>query len=211
MSPRGVEIVPGGKAIIVGTGGLEYQVISIPTTGSPSSCVTVGGLNIDSGSIFDSASILETDNDAYTYIVTGDASNEFRIIEGGPGGDFATSGVWESATFDADHSAAFNRFDVTFGKPSLTDIRFQVAVVDPGISGTCTDADFSTANFWGPNPTSSGGSSAFYFQDDGSIPIDDDGIGFENPGRCARIRAYLETTDFSQSPILYDITTNYSP
>ena len=206
MSPRGVEIVPGGRAIVVGTGGLEYQVLNISNeTVSPSSCVTGGGLNVDSG-IYDSASILEADNDAYTYIVTGDASAELRIIEGGPGGQFSTSGRWESATFDADNSASFNRFYATFDKPILATMRFQVSVVDPGVSGNCTDAVFNDFTFVGPD-----GTAATYFTEDGAVPIDDTGINFENPGRCARIRAYLETTDFSQSPTLFDVSVNYSP
>jgi type II secretory pathway pseudopilin PulG len=204
MSPNAVEIVPGARAIVVGQGGTEYQVINITNEGSPVACGT--GLNIDTG-IFDSASILESDNDAYSYIVTGDASAELKIIEGGPGGAYAVSGEFESRTFDPGfNSTAYNRIDVTADLPIQSSIRYQVAIVDPGVSGTCSDADFSDFNFIG-----SDGTAATFFTGDAVLPFSDDGVGYENPAQCFRYRAYLETTDYANSPTLNDFTVLYSP
>lgn len=203
MSPRAVEVVPGARAIIVGSGAEEYQVLDISNESSPTRC---GGLQIDTA-VFDSASVLESDNDAFAYIVTGDSNSEFKIIEGGPGGVYAASGTFESSTLDASAvdglSRAFNRIDVTFNKPTGTDITFQVAVADVGGDGTCGTSIFT---FVGPD-----GTSGSFFSDDGAIPLSDDGAGFENPGRCFRYRAFLTTSDFGITPTLYDFAVNYSP
>ena len=198
MSPEAVEVVPGNKAIVVGQGGEEYQVVNIS---NELSLVRCGGLQIDSG-IFDSASFLEPDNDAYSYIVTGDASSEFKIIEGGPGEQLALTGTFESQTFDASSEAAFNRFAINVAKPSLTDITFQIAIAH-AVSGSCSGVSYA---FVGPDGTAN-----TKFATGSAIPLSVDNIGFENPGRCMRYKAFLDTTDQDQSPVLYDINFNYSP
>jgi hypothetical protein len=201
MSPEGIEVVTANKAIVVGQGGEEYQVVDISNELNLTRC---GGLQSDSG-IFDSASILEPDGDAYTYIVTGDASSEFKIIEGGPGGQYASSGTFISGPFDAGYSTAFNRFDVSVNRPSTSDIQFQVAVAPP-VGGNCSAVAF---DFVGPNASSSAffttsvtsGIQAFSFV----VPIT------LNPGRCFKYKAYFSTTDSLSTPIFYDMTGNYSP
>src|SRR5690606_36209654 len=97
MSPRAVVIVPGNKAIIGGYGGVEYQVINIQNELSPTSCGS--GLNLNFN-INDLATVLESDGDAYTYLLTTNASSEFQISAGGPGGTYSSSGIYESPTFD---------------------------------------------------------------------------------------------------------------
>lgn len=83
MSPKGVTVIPEhNKAIVVGSGGEEYQVIDISNEASPTRC---GGLEINTG-VNGVSSVFEADGDAYSYIITGDASSELKIIEGGPGG-----------------------------------------------------------------------------------------------------------------------------
>ncbi|MBI2611958.1 hypothetical protein HYW54_04425 [Candidatus Gottesmanbacteria bacterium] len=206
MSPEGIEVVPGGRAIIVGRGGEEYQVVDITDENSPVRC---GGMDVDSG-IFDSASILESDGDAYTYIVSGDADSEFKIIQGGPGGQFNTSGTFESSIIDRSaepYKTAFNRIIASVNEPTNTDIKLQVAVAE-AIDNSCSNITFDYA---GPD----GNSDTFFeFSNNliaGPIPYSSGQSGYKNPGECFRYKAFFETTDSGTTPIIYDVTINYSP
>lgn len=198
MSPTGVAVGTGNKVILVGTGGEEYQVIDITNENSPTKC---GGAQVDSG-IYGVSTVLESDGDAYSYIVTRDPSAEFKIIVGGPGFSYASSGIYESATFDVGYSTAFNRFIPQDTLPPNTSVQYHVAVSD-GVNGSCSGAVY---DFVGPDGTPS----TFYTTDD-LIPFDDDGTGFENPGRCFRYRSYLETSDSSSTPVFEEAVINYSP
>lgn len=209
MDPKGVSVVPGNRAIVVGQNGEEYQVININNETSLTRC---GGLNVDTG-VNGVATILETDGDAYSYIITGDAASELKIIQGGPGGQYASSGTYESNTFApiGSYDRGFNRFDVTANRPTNANIRLQVAVAQ-AVSDSCNGVNFT---YVGP-----GGDSNQYFQvpvTQGSeffsfpTPFGSFGASYHNPGRCFRYKAYLSTTDAAQSPILYDFTVNYSP
>lgn len=205
MDPKALTVVPGNKAIIVGKEGEEYQVINISNEGAPVRC---GGLDLgdqDGRKVNGISSVLEADGDAYSYIMTGDSDAEFKIIEGGPGGQYASSGTFISGAFDAGYQTAFNRFDVSVSRPNSSDIQFQVAVA-PAVSGSCSDASF---NFAGPNASPS----AFFTTNVTS------GIGtfnypippIINPGRCFKYKAFLSTLDSLSTPIFYDMTGNYSP
>lgn len=198
MNPKAVTVVPGNRAIVVGTEGQEYQAVVISNELTPVQC---GGSNVDTG-VHGVSSVLESDGDTYSYIITGDASAELRIIEGGPGGGYATNGTYESATFDAGTSVAFNRFDVSAIIPSLTTITYQVAVSD-AVSGNCNGATFT---YVGPD-----GTGATRFATGSAIPVSDDGAGYENPGQCFRYRAYLSSEESTQTPVFTDISINYSP
>lgn len=198
MQPKAIAIVPGNRAIIVGMGNEEYQVVDISDETNPVRC---GGLQINTG-INGVASVLEADGDAYSYIITGDASSELKIIEGGPGGFYASAGVFESSIFDSSYQTAFNRMLFTAVKPPATDIKFQIAVVDDA-GGSCAGAVF---NYVGPD-----GTPATFFTNPEALFLDDDGAGFENPGRCFRYKAFLSTNDSFTSPVLNDFTVNYSP
>lgn len=201
MSPKGVTVVTGNKAILVGINAEEYQVIDISNESIPVRC---GGLNVDSG-IKGISSVLEQDGDAYSYIVTGDASSEFKIIEGGPGGQYASSGTFISGPFDAGYSTAFNRLDVSVNRPNVSDIQFQVAVA-PTVGDDCTGATF---NFVGPDATSS-----TFFTTEVTSGIQSFGFTVPtvlNPGRCFKYKAFLSTIDSLSTPIFYDMTGNYSP
>lgn len=199
MDPRAVVLATNNKAVMVGVGGEEYQVIDISTDSSLSKC---GGLNIDTG-VFGAATVIEQDGEAYAYIITGDANDELKIIEGGPGGQFAVSGSFESRIFDATSSAAFNKFSATITKPSSTNITFQIAVAD-AVSGSCNNANYV---YVGPD----GSSDTYFTSTSGAIPFNDNGVGYENPGRCFRYKVYFTTSDNNQTPIFFDITINYSP
>jgi len=197
MNPRGVTVVTGNKALIVGTGGEEYQVINILNETNPVQC---GGLNIDSG-VNGVASVVESDGDAYSYIITGDASSEFKIIEGGPGGQFATSGTFESSIFDAGLEVSFNRLYIDITEPAQANIQFQVAAAD-AINNSCATSNFV---FVGPD-----GTSGSYYTASSPIFMDDDGASYENPGRCFKYKGYFTTSDISQTPVFNDMTINYS-
>lgn len=201
MNPTSLSVVPGNRAIFVGTGGEEYQVLDIANESSPIRC---GGMQVDSG-IKGVSAVIEQDGDVYSYIVTGDANAEFKIIEGGPGGQYASLGTFISSTFDSGYQTAFNRFDTSINRPNATDLQFQIAVSE-ALSGNCNGAAFS---FVGPDATSStfftttqtSGVQVFNF----AVPIS------INPGQCFKYKAFFSTTDFGSTPVFNDITVNYSP
>ena len=200
MNPKGITVVPGNRAIIVGTSGEEYQVLDTTYENNPVRC---GGTDINTG-IYGVSSVLEADGDAYSYIVTGDNTDEFKIILGGPGGSggsYLPSGTFESQYFDSNFTTAFNRFSVNYVQPIETTITFQVAVA-AAVSGSCESAVY---NFVGPDGTSS-----TYFSIDGPIPFTVSG-SYQNPGRCLKYRAFLSTNDSAFTPVLEDVTVNYSP
>lgn len=217
LSPKGITVVTNNKAILVGTGGEEYQVINIVNENSPTRC---GGINIDTG-VNGVSSVLEADGDVYSYIITGDASSELKIIEGGAGAQFSNSGSFESATLDPSvsdggtHTRTFNRFIATVTNQSQTTIKIQVAVAASNASNTCTGITFT---FVGPNGNSAldgTGQPVDYFSPDGNtvtglIPFNTTGT-YQNPGRCFRYKVWLSTADATQTPIFEDIVVNYSP
>lgn len=194
MDPKGVTVVPGNRAIIVGTGGSQqYQVIDISEESDPEHCISdgrSGGLVITTG-VNGISSVLESDGDAYSYIITGDSGAELKIIEGGPGGKFATDGTFESATFDPDGSISFNRYVATYVTPAGTSIKFQFAA-------SPAPCDTAVFNFVGPDKTGS----TFYTTNSGPLSL---------AGQCFRYKAFLNSTDPNQTPVLQDITINYSP
>ncbi len=198
MTPKGVRVVPGNIAIIVGNSAEEYQVVNITNETNPRRC---GSINVDTG-VNGLDSVLESDGNAFSYIITGDSTSELKIIEGGPGGVFAYEGIYESASFDAGTNVAFNRFIASFDEPNMTDIKFQFAISD-AVNDSCVNASF---NFVGPDGTQS-----TYYEADSSIYLNDDDSAYENPGRCLKYRAYFSTQEITYTPILYDLSVNYSP
>lgn len=188
MDPRGITVVTNNKAIIVGHGGYEYQVIDL---NSMTSCAL---LNVDAG-INGVASVLDSQSRAYSYIITGDVATEFKMIEGGPGGSSAVSGTFESRTFDPCdpqfgfnlcYNVSFNRFFAATLEPAGTDISFKVAVAKP-VNNSCSGVTFNYVDLSGT----------------GSIGV--------NTGRCFRYKAFFSTNDPNTSPYLYDATVNFSP
>ncbi len=196
MNPLGVTVVPGNKAIIVGNEGQEYQVINIVFETAPTSC---GGVDIDTG-VRGLASVKEADGDAYSYVITGDANAELKIIEGF-GGE-VLSGSYESKTFDAGSVAAFNRFETHTTIPTGTTIDFQLAIA-PAVSGSCAGVNFE---FIGPDGTSG----TTFTGTVNPIPLLTSG-GYQNPGRCMRYKVMFTTNDPAALPVLNDIIFNYSP
>lgn len=204
MNPKGVAITTGNRAILVGVGAEEYQVVNIANETAPVRC---GGLQTTTG-INGVSALVESDGDAYSYIITGDLTSELKIIIGGPGGQFATSGTYVSNAFDAGAAVAFNRFSSTVSQPDQTEIKMQVAVAD-AVGGSCIGASYT---FVGPDP---GNPTTSYFTPSGSsisaaVPAFSSG-SYVNPGRCFKYRVFMTTSDISNSPVFEDFTLNYSP
>jgi hypothetical protein len=77
MSPKGVVAVTNNKVITVGNGGIEYQVFNYDdATKLISSC---GSLNIDAG-VNGIDTVIQPSGSAFSYIITGDAGSEFKVI-----------------------------------------------------------------------------------------------------------------------------------
>ena len=204
MDPKGVTIVTGNRGILVGTGGTnQYQVINIANESSPVSCA---GLQYATG-VHGVASVLQSNGYAYSYIITGDATSELKIILGGAGGQYSSAGTFVSSPFDVTtvglNETAFNRFEATYNQPPQTSIGFQIAVAD-AVNNSCTNAVYS---FVGPNRTTE---VTDLFGQSGSIPLMDSG-NYHNPGRCFKYKVYFTSNDVTQTPELEDFTVNYSP
>ncbi len=188
MNPKGVTLVPGAiRAILVGTGGTqEYQVIDLTDEKNPVHCTSggrVGGLSIPTG-VNGIASVLENDGDAYSYIITGDANAELKIIEGGPGGGAGgNGGIFESNAFDAGSQVIFNRFSVTNLSPAGITANYQVAV----------SPDCSTFNYTGN-----------FGAEGGAIPLN------INPGRCFKFKVTF-TNGGGAGSASTAVSVNYSP
>ena len=194
MEPYGTKVVSGDRAIIVGTGGNEYQVFSVADD-QVSLCPNHGEgtdfLNIDSG-IYAVSTVSQSDLHAYSYIATGDADAEMMIIEGGPGGGgVGGNGTYESPTLpvpDPGYDVAFNSFTAT-SDPNLS---FKISIKH-GVGGSCSSVTFSDSDFVPFVP--------------GSLPLTTTGSGYVNPGECMRYRAI----NSGSSPITFTINFNYSP
>ncbi len=199
MNPRGLSVVTGNRLLLVGTGGEEYQVLDIANENSPARC---GGINLDTG-VYGVAGILETDGDAWSYIVTKDAATELKVIEGGPGGvQYAEEGDFISEPIVFDTPAVVNYIQFLHQAAHNTTIQYQVAGADP-VNNDCED---SVYNFVGPDGTSSS-----FFATEDTVPVQDDDVGYENPARCFKYRAFLSTDDETATPQFDEVRINYSP
>ncbi len=205
MSPNGVAAVSGNKVIVVGSGGEQYKVIDLSTESSPARC---GGLTNPNGAtaINAIATVFHADNTAFSYVLTNTASQEFQIIEGGLGNVFSTTGTFLSKTFDAATPSAFNRFVANISSPTQTTIKLQVAGAAP-VNNSCAT---STFNYVGPDLTSNTYFTPVAASISGSIPFQASG-SYLNPARCFRYKTFFDTTDITQSPVLFDMTYSYSP
>jgi len=211
MSPKGVALATGNRVAIVGTGGTyQYQVVNIANESTPVVCSYNGssaGLAIPGGA-FAVSTVTQPDGYAYSYIVTGDTHAELKIILGGAGGQYVSTGTYESPTFSVSSSSQFNQFIATVSQPTQTTLKLQVAVAK-AISGSCNGVAFQ---YVGPN-----GNTGQYFTVgsdpttiQAAVPVLTSG-SYANPGDCFRYKAWLTTFDSSATPILYDMTVNYSP
>lgn len=202
---RSVTVFGDSRALLAGVDGVsdsnnaeEYQVLDVSNLSSPTYC---GGLQFDSG-FNDMTAISEADGDKFVYLIANTTSNELKIIQGGPDGNYLDSGTYESAIANMGEPVTFNRFDVTETLPVGTNIQYQVAIAAP-VSGSCVNANFV---FVGPD-----GTSGTKFATGSALPLSSSGTGYRNPGECLKYRAYLSTTSYNLTPTLTDIKFNFSP
>lgn len=198
MSPRGISVGTGNKIIVVGTGGTyQYQVVDISNELNPSLC---GTLQIPAGANAVS-SLLQDDGYAYSYVVTGDANAELKIVLGGAGGQFAYEGTFTSGPIDPGSTVNFNYFSPIFITPPQTSLTFQVAIAN-AVNDNCDEANYF---FVGPDGTEN-----TFYTGEGAIPTATFG-SYQNPGRCLKYQANFTTSDTSVSPTLEGVLINFSP
>jgi len=210
---RSLTVLSGQRAIIVGQDGFpadqvepkEYQVLNIETEATPTYC---GGINFLPG-FNDLTSVSEADGDNFVYMVANTMEKQLKIIQGGPDtGIYVASGTFLSNPLSIATPSAFNRFVASVAQPTDTTIRMQVAVATPS-AGICASGSFS---YVGPG----GSTTTFYTPVGASIsaafPIGLFG-NYQNPERCFGYKALLDINagDYSQTPVLNDMTVNYSP
>lgn len=218
---RALTVLNGQRAILVGQDGVpspdviephEYQVINIdPNDASgnreldPTYC---GGVFYLPG-FNDLTSVSEADGDNFVYMVANTMEKQLKIIQGGPdSGIYVASGNFESNPLKLATPSAFNRFTASVSQPANTTIRMQISVATPS-AGLCALSNF---NYVGP-----GGDSGAFFTPvgasiSGTFPIGSYG-NYQNPERCFGYKALLDITtgDYNQTPVLNDMTVNYSP
>ena len=216
---RALTVQDGVRAILVGQDGLpndnitpqNYQVLDLSTESTPTYC---GGLAFSSG-FNDLTSVSEADGDNFVYLVANTTQKQLKVIEGGPDNAiYDASGTFESQTFDtasvdgSNLNRAFNRILADISQPTNTTIQLQTAVA-PAVNNSCNGVTF---NYVGPDGTSNSYFTASGATIAGIIPLADyiPNSNYDNPGRCFRYKAYLSTTDQTITPIMDDITVNYS-
>jgi type II secretory pathway pseudopilin PulG len=210
---RSLTVLSGQRAIIVGQDGFpadqiepkEYQVLNIETEATPTYCAGVSylpGFN-------DLTSVSEADGDNFVYMVANTMEKQLKIIQGGPDtGIYVDSGNFEANPLSLATPSAFNRFVANVFQPTNTTIRMQVSVATPS-GGLCVASNF---NYVGPG----GDTNAFYTPVgstiSGTFPLGAFG-NYQNPERCFGYKALLDITggDYNQTPVLNDMTVNYSP
>ncbi len=203
---RSLTVLNGDRVVLVGKDGVtngndsqEYQVLNSSNEASPTYC---GGINFDSG-FNDLTSVSEADGENYVYMVANTTANELKIIQGGPDGTYMDTGTMESTTLDVGYSTAFNSFIPNLTKPADTDIQFQFAGADAS-GGSCSGASYT---FTGPDGTAS----TYYTATESALFIGTGEGSYKNPARCFRYKAYFSATNYDSTPILQDVTVNYSP
>ena len=207
MNPNALEVVTGNRAILVGQGGTLYQVFTIT---NPASATYCGGMSPTGATTIKAVAPIYQGGLAYSYILTDNSSAEFQIILGGSGGQYSSSGTFESATYDSTfNSTAFNRFVADIAEPAATSISAQVAVA-PSVNNSC--AGVNSFTYIGPNGTSSLNDryAVSGNQITGLIPFSTVSPNYQNPQECFRYKMYFSSTDQTQTPELYDMIVNYS-
>ncbi len=191
---RGIEAIEEDNILIaIGTGGEEYQVYNITDENNPTHC---GGMNINNG-IYDIDSIRDSQTNAFSYIITGDLSSEFKIIRGGPGGGgpdgygYFTDGVYTSEIYDT--SSDLSRFHTIFTTttvPTGTSLKIQIR--------SNNSPDMGSSEWIGPDGTNS-----TYYEGVEAYNIETTIIG-----RYFQYRTIF-TSDIINTPLLEEIIINY--
>lgn len=191
---RGIAVVEDGNVVIlVGTGGEEYKVYVTQDEAHPEYC---GGMQVNNG-IYDIDSNLDAQGNAFSYIVTGDFNDEFKIIRGGPGGGgelgygYVASGVYTSPALDSQSDTPVYYIGTLMSQlPANTSLRVQFRA-----SGNVS----MTGALWqGPD-----GTSATYFTDEQGYTLPSTLIG-----RYIQYKI-LFTSDTINSPLVEEVVIYY--
>ena len=180
------------RAIVGGSGGQEYVVLDIENETVPIQC---GGIEIETG--INAMALATQGINVYTYILTGDSSQELKIIRGGPGGGgpdgngYLESGEYLSEIYDSTSSTSeYYMLSLSTEIPSGTSLQVQVRVSD--------SSSMSGATWIGPDGTSS-----TYFSTTGTYNFPAFLIG-----RYFQYRVILRS-DTVLTPLLKEIVINY--
>ncbi len=203
---RSLTVLNGQRVVLVGKDGFpadgtepkEYQVLNLDTESTPNYC---GGLNFISG-FNDLTSVTEADFDTFVYMVANTNEKQLKIIQGGPDGTYSNTGTMVSSPLNAGFDTTFNRYMATETLPTNTTLKFQFAGADP-VAGSCTGASYT---YTGPD----GSTGTYYTATTSAIFVGTSG-GYKNPAQCFRYKAFFDTTDYNATPVLSDMTINYSP
>lgn len=197
MSPLGVISTPdnSNKAILVGTGGQEYQVIDMANETNPTKC---GGIDIDTG-VYGIIPVTNTLGNVYSYIVTGDVASEFKILRGGPGGGnsqgigYPPESTYTSSVFDTGSSGVvYYTLSWTETAAPNADLKFQVRAG--------TTSDLSAQPWVGPD-----GTSGSYF----TVPNGEYLPSSLNGKRYIQYKAFFYCYDTINTIVFNDMTINY--
>jgi len=141
------------------------------------------------------------EDDFWKYSVTGNSwatmhDTPADVAYGGAlafkeGGVYYSSGNLVSSTYDTGDASVFGNLSWTATTPTGTSIKFQVA----------TNNDSATWVFKGPDSTAG----TYYTSSGGPIWYG------HYTDRYIKYKAFFDTTDTSQTPVLHDVSINYSP
>ena len=169
----------------------NYAFLATAKTGQQFSVVDV--TNPAAPVLYSSLSQSTNNNIAFAnnvvYLASTNTTSEFIIVQPSTLTG-AIHGTYESATFDAGSTVGFNALSFTVTAPSGTSFYFQIA----------TNTNNATWNYVGPD-----GTNGTQYTSGGAIPIN------ASSGRYLRFKAWLNTVDNTKSPIISDVTVNYSP
>lgn len=181
-------------ALLVGNGGQEYQVVNIENEASPFKC---GGLDFPL-EMYDVATIEDGEGNVFSYVVTADTADEFKIIRGGPGGGwgsgygYAETADYMSSVYDTGTSSTVYYFvNWLETVPALTDLQIQLRTSD--------SANMSGSTWTGPD-----GTAGTYF----STSTGERTPSVLNFKRYLQVRAYF-SGDAIETPLLEEISVSY--
>lgn len=197
MSVRGIALIEEDKRVVlVGTGAEEYQGLDITNESNPTKC---GGMQVNSG-IYDIDTIVDAEGNAFSYLMTGDSSSEFKILRGGPGGGgsngygYVPEGYFVSRVFDTSSSSSkIYNFVWNGDLPEDTDIRLQLRSADT--------PNLDSVAWVGPDGTSS-----TYFSGSTVNTLPEQ---LQNR-RYLQYRLYMTSSNISESPVFKDISIYYA-
>ncbi len=187
-SAFGVFAVTNYAFVVTNINTAELMIMDFSTPTSPT---TLGF--IDLGGSGGSALDVFVSGD-YAFLATTSTTQELVVVQGGfggggGGGNYVTTGTYESQSFNAGAEVAFNYLTFSLTEPSNTNINFQIA----------TNNDNATWGFVGPD-----GTNGTYFEGSSAIPLN------SVLGQYLKFKAYF-ISDGVETPILEDVTVNYSP